>query len=361
MMVLRVTLKIFLTLSLILTGAKGFRITNIHPFSPVKKPETGSMALVPWSRESTDPTTFEFVWTTIDSKGLRETGVIVNVTNAILFSNTQVPYPESGHYHLAIYGVPFASTNGPLFTSDQEVTVENVGGASTLISSGPSAFPATEGQSTVTLGVTNSGSRTIVRSSTKTILSFDSSSTTTESQPHAASQNHISTPAPVAPIVGGVIGGVLTVGLILFVLRWRLQRGRSQAQGSLDIEPFPTYPSKPKVPPPESGNSTPQQHSATHQDDIAARYTYRDPDAKVEHQPLVHPRYAEDTSSTTPAVQNGLDGTNVAPVTFPRPGIEVFTTDELAFALNQRLQEEGRWDIDETLPGYPDSSQGRSC
>ncbi|KAK1215315.1 hypothetical protein PQX77_022074 [Marasmius sp. AFHP31] len=194
----------------------------------------------------------------------------------------------------------------------------------------------------------------------KTTISTDPAGGTVESQPHNASQNHSSTPAPVASIVGGVIGGVLAVGLIFFVLRWRMRRRRSQAQGFLDIEPFPTHPSKPKVPTPESDNTTPQQHSATNQDDIAARH---DPDAKAERQPLVHSgRYVEDVSSTTPAVQNSLDGTNVNSASLHRPGIlEVFTTDELVDALNQRLREEGRWETDESLPGYPDSDQGRSC
>ncbi|KAJ8090108.1 hypothetical protein PM082_018691 [Marasmius tenuissimus] len=158
-------------------------------------------------------------------------------------------------------------------------------------------------------------------------------------------------------MVGGVIGGVLALGLILFAFRRYLRKRRSKAQDPLDIDPFPTHHSEPKALSPASGDTTAQQPLEINQDD---RYIGHDPDAKVEHQPLVHLRYAEDASSTTPAVQNGVNNINIAPAVFPRSGIEVFTTDELVVALNQRLQEEGRWEIDESLPGYPESDQGRS-
>ena len=40
-----------------------------------------------------------------------------------------------------------------------------------------------------------------------------------------------------------------------------------------------------------------------------------------------------------------------------RSGTEVFTKDELVVPLNQRLQQEGRWDINESLLDYPGSDR----
>ncbi|KAK1229115.1 hypothetical protein PQX77_007847 [Marasmius sp. AFHP31] len=322
-----------------------------------------------------EPADIVFVWLRMPKGDPRPTSRTLNGTSP-LSGVIEVECPDPGKWELAAFESPFSSEAKLLFAREEEIEVTEPSG-----SNAPSNSVTTTSTETHT-SVPNSGIPPPISSPTsRTTPSPGSSSTTAErwanpssrrnlriqstfvlprSQPHDAPQNHSSTPAPVAPIVGGIIGGALAVALILFVLRCRLRRRRFQAQGSLNIEPFPTHPSEPKVSPPGSDNTTPQQHTGTNQDDIAARYTYRDPDAKVERQPLVHLQYAEDTS-TTPAVQNGLDGTNVAPATFPRPGIEVFTTDELAFALNQRLQEEGRWEIDESLPGYPDSDQGRSC
>ncbi|KAK1229113.1 hypothetical protein PQX77_007845 [Marasmius sp. AFHP31] len=315
--------------------------------APGGKLVAGTTVNVTYNREFPgDPADIVFVWLPMPKGDPRPTKDTLDGTSPVPSGEIEVECPDPGKWKLAAFESPFNPSEGRgtlLAIREEEIEVTEPSG-----SNAPTSSATTISTDTPT---------SVSSPTSRTTSSPGSSSTTAESQPHDASQNHSSTPAPVAPIVGSVIGGVLAVGLILSVLRWRMRRRRSQAQGSLDIEPFPTQPSEPKVPPPESGNTTPQQHSGTNQDDIALG---RDPDAKVERQPLVHLRYTEDTSSTAPAVQNGVDGMTVAPGAFPKPGIEVFTTDELVFALNQRLQEEGRWEIDESLPGYPDSDQGRS-
>ncbi|KAK1229116.1 hypothetical protein PQX77_007848 [Marasmius sp. AFHP31] len=358
-MILPGILTIILAASLILLGARGCDIGPSQPVQPGGKPVAGLDASVPWIRDpSEDPLTFQLVWRYIERPGERLPGASVAVQQDTSSGVMYIPYPMPGRYHIAIFGVANGNlTTDFLCTGAQEIEVQGSTNTLTTSTGALTIFtPPTNGReggaSTQTSATSGEGS--------KTTLPLQSSSTAAESQPPNASQTHSSTRVVVAPLVGGVICGVLALASILFALRWYLRKRRSKAQDPLDIDPFPTHPSEPKSLSPGSDDTTTQQHSDTNQDDITARHIDRNPDAKVERQPPVHLRFAEDASSTTPAVQNGVDGMYVAPGAFPRPGIEVFTTDELAFALNQRLQEEGRWEIDESLPGYPDSDQGRS-
>ncbi|KAL0056607.1 hypothetical protein AAF712_016788 [Marasmius tenuissimus] len=323
-------------------------------------PATGQNATVQWSRDpSKDPRNFQLVWRFIDRPAAKLPGIFVDVLQDIAQDVAQVQYPAPGRYHIAIFAVTPDHPTGDFICTGAQAIEVLAPSNSISISSGPSSISTTstgdeEGE---TSSRTNDASTSKNREGSKTTLFPGFPSTTAESPPHNASQIPSSTRIAVGPIVGGAIGGVLALGLILFAFRWYLQKRRSKAQGPLNIDPFPAHHSEPKALSPGSGDTTTQQPLEVNQDD---RYIGRDPDAKVEHQPLVHLRYAEDASSTTPVVRNGVDDTNVAPAALPRPGIEVFTTDELVVALNQRLQEEGRWEIDESLPGYPESDQGRS-
>ncbi|KAJ8090125.1 hypothetical protein PM082_018709 [Marasmius tenuissimus] len=171
---------------------------------------------------------------------------------------------------------------------------------------------------------------------------FASTTSPSASRPTGLSQAHKSNSVPVAPIVGGVIVGLLKLGAIACSIQCNLRKRRSKAQ--------------------EPHGTALQQHlqqSGINQDDIAAHSLDRDSDAKLEQPSVVHLRYAENATST-PGIQDSLEGLYVASVLPYKPKIEPFTTDQSVVASNRRLQEEGRWETDESLPGYPGSDQGRS-
>ncbi|KAJ8090128.1 hypothetical protein PM082_018712 [Marasmius tenuissimus] len=359
-------LKFCLTLWLVLPQLRGFDISSfplsLEPGETTAK--SGSITHVPWSREpDKDPQTFEFVWVTSGSGDLhfQRTNIIVNLNDTNQKGETtDVPFPQKpGPYRLAIFGVPFAPANEPLFTDDQEVVVEPLDGSMAM----PPRGTPTNAIDTTQSGSSSQRTTQSPANSTSSLSSGTTPKNTPASQPSNASQTHNSGQVPLAPMVGGVIGGVLVPGLAVFAIRCYLRKRRSKSQGSLDIDPFPAHLSEPKVCPPESdGTASQQRHEQPdiNQDDIATRDVGRNPDTKVDPLPLVHLQYAGNTISATPPVENGLEGPNVARATTSRPELEVFTTDELVVALNQRLQEEGRWEIEESLPGYPESNQGRS-
>ncbi|KAK1226705.1 hypothetical protein PQX77_010308 [Marasmius sp. AFHP31] len=190
------------------------------------------------------------------------------------------------------------------------------------------------------------------------------SNTAPESRPSIvpeAPETPSSTPLPVVAIVVSAIGGFLVFGLVAFILRWHLRKRRSAAgrqKSPLSIDPFLTQPSEKNAIPSKFDDTAIQPRPDQPEVGIMVYHDVgRDPATKVEPRPLG----SESTTTTdTPLVsQNGVEGlVNVALTS--RREIQLFTTDELAVELNQRLQEEGRWDVNESLPGYPESNHGRS-
>ncbi|KAL0061058.1 hypothetical protein AAF712_012120 [Marasmius tenuissimus] len=134
---------------------------------------------------------------------------------------------------------------------------------------------------------------------------------------------------------------------------------------ALDINPFPTHVSGNGAIPPDTNDTDIQQGSEQphiNQVDIGGRH-YGRADTKPEPPPSANLEYAKDACSATiaSATQNSLEGgLNFILATPVRPEMGAFTTEELVVELKQRMQEEGRWNRDESLPGYPESDQGIS-
>ncbi|KAL0057352.1 hypothetical protein AAF712_016008 [Marasmius tenuissimus] len=163
------------------------------------------------------------------------------------------------------------------------------------------------------------------------------------------------TPLPVVAIVVSAIGGFLMIGVIALILRCYLRKRRSAAgrqRSSLDIDPFLTQPSEKNVIASKSDGTATQQLSKQPEANIVVRHDIgRASDTKME-----RPSFGSENTTTTVSQNNVEDPVNVARTS--RREMQVFTTDELAVELNQRLHEEGRWDVDEALPGYPESNHG---
>ncbi|KAK1223026.1 hypothetical protein PQX77_014103 [Marasmius sp. AFHP31] len=176
------------------------------------------------------------------------------------------------------------------------------------------------------------------------------------SQPSDVSQTHRSTPMAVAPIVAGTIGGLLMLGVIALAVRCHLRKRRSGTQTSVIISPFLTHESGNRAVPTVTDGTGIRQGSerpGINQGTISRNF----PDTEFEPPPPVNLEYAEDASSTaiTPVAQSSLEGASLTRAVPYRPDMRVFTTDELVMELKQRLWEEGRWELDESLPGYPES------
>ncbi|KAK1231210.1 hypothetical protein PQX77_005680 [Marasmius sp. AFHP31] len=188
--------------------------------------------------------------------------------------------------------------------------------------------------------------------------------TAPESRPSSAPktpETPSSTPLPVVAIAVSAIGGFLIFGLIAFILRCYLRKRRSAAgrqTSPLGIDPFLTQPSEKNAIPSKSDDTDIQQRPKQPEVDIVVHHDVgRDPDTKVERRSLGSD---STTATNTLAVsQNGVEGlVNVAPTS--RREVQTLTTDELAVELNQRLQEEGRWDVDESLPEYLENNHRSS-
>ncbi|KAJ8079996.1 hypothetical protein PM082_016822 [Marasmius tenuissimus] len=185
--------------------------------------------------------------------------------------------------------------------------------------------------------------------------------TAPESRPPSASQATSSTPLPVVAIAVSAIGGLLILGLVAIIFRCYLRKRHSAAgrqTSPLNINPFLTQPSEKNVIPSKSDDSdTAIQQRFQHPE--AHIMAHQESDTKAEPPPLIDSPNNAVATGTPTVVENGVEGpTNVTLAS--RTEMRVFTTDELAVELNQRLQEEGRWDVDESLPGYPESNYGRS-
>ncbi|KAL0058961.1 hypothetical protein AAF712_014328 [Marasmius tenuissimus] len=307
-------------------------------------------ANVTWGRDpSKDPSSFVLVWVTFGTEDLQQGGVPVNVANSTVSGVTEVPYPDAGWYQLGMTEAALSAlTHGPLFISDREVRVSEASGDTFFTSSGPSTVPTS--------------------ASIKAIHSTELPSSTasgSESRPSASDDASQTRKLPIVPIVvGAIVGSILMLGSVVFILRCYLRKRRSAGQTpSLEIYPFRMQPSE-KAISPKSDYEAAQQRTQRPEADITIHQDIgRDPDIKL----APPPDWAdpEDTlpASTLVLVRNGVDGlvdVALAPAT-PRSAMQVFTTDELVMELNQRLQEEGQlWDVDESLPGYPESDQRRS-
>ncbi|KAJ8090132.1 hypothetical protein PM082_018716 [Marasmius tenuissimus] len=297
-----------------------------------------------------DPTTFEFVWKPTILGKPQERGFIVDSTDPTTSGNaTELLYPNPGQYRLAIFSVPRDLASDLLFTSTQEILVEDLANSdsgelgSSMISD---TVTTNNGQKATSLFNANLAGATPLPSNT-----------TSQDQRFNVSDPGNSAPVPVFPIVIGAIGGVLTMVLLAFILRCYLRKRRSKGQGLFDINPFATRSAAPRILPPVSDSTAPLQHPQQpdiYQESIAARSIDHDADTDAEagHLPI-YPQYTENTTFTPPAIQDDLEEPNIAPpaASTTRTGMAMFTTDELVVELNQRLQEEGRWKIDESLPG----------
>ncbi|KAK1222664.1 hypothetical protein PQX77_014480 [Marasmius sp. AFHP31] len=407
---------ILLTSSFLPPGARGFEFSQIRPDALAGiAPSPGLNALVTWTRDlSKDPDTFEFVWMPIGSTDIQRTGVSVNVTAQPTIAQGALailPYPAEGLYHLAIFGVPGFSDRAsePLLTSSYKIKVEPAVGSAVTSSIELSTTPTTATTSglwgsilTPSLTLTSTtndrpGRTSISRPSVPTtsessatdtedsdslrpsttqtsmLESFTSSehsdsslpsSATVKNQPSDSSQAHRPTSFAVVPIVAGTIGGVLTVVVVVFAVQCYL-RERCSGTQTLDVNPFLTQVSRNRAVPPDTHDTSSQQGSAQPsiiQTDIGALGVSRDPETQLEPPPPVSLENVENTCSATiaSAARNNLERPNVVPATPFKPEMGVFTTDELVVELKQRMREEGRWERDESLPGYPESDQGTS-
>ncbi|KAL0056805.1 hypothetical protein AAF712_016582, partial [Marasmius tenuissimus] len=182
-------------------------------------------------------------------------------------------------------------------------------------------------------------------------------------RPSDISPAHRPTSLAVVPVIAGTIGGVLIVIVVTFAVRCYL-RERCPGMQALDINTFPTHVSGNGAIPPDTNDTDIQQGSEQphiNQVDIGVRHSGR-ADTKLEPPPSVNLEHAEDACPATiaSAARNSLEGPNVVPATPFRSEMGAFTTDELVVELKQRMREEGRWDRDESLPGYTESDQGTS-
>ncbi|KAL0057075.1 hypothetical protein AAF712_016303, partial [Marasmius tenuissimus] len=183
--------------------------------------------------------------------------------------------------------------------------------------------------------------------------------------PSDVSQARNSPPVRVVPVVLGAISGLLMLGVIAFALQCYLRKRRSWSPSSFHVYPVLTQISQTRVFSPESDGTTAQQgphEPGVSRANIVARGIDYDPDAKSDWPPLVDLEYAQPEvtsltpTTTAPVVQIIPVDPNATTAVAFRLGMGVFTTDELAVELNQRLREEGRWDNRESLPEY--SSEG---
>ncbi|KAJ8079995.1 hypothetical protein PM082_016821 [Marasmius tenuissimus] len=300
-------------------------------------PLAGSKANVSWSRDpSKNPPSFSFVWVNHTGRPTGNTGVNVGVTNSTTAGSKEVPYPSPGRYKLSIFEAlnVVSYLDDPLFTNKQETIVLAPDGSALLsseLSTPPSSVSSTSGED----------SNTALPSSTP---------------PESASQTRSSMSVP---IVVGTIGGSLMLGLMAFIIRYYFRKRRSTAgrqTSSLDIDPFLTQLSEKNVVSSKSDGIAAQRPQQPEPDTVAQQ----GPDTtKPESPPSIDPPENASATRTPTVAQNTVEGlVNVAPSS--RREMQVLTTDELAVELNQRLQEEGRWDVDESLPGYPESNHGRS-
>ncbi|KAL0056831.1 hypothetical protein AAF712_016556 [Marasmius tenuissimus] len=366
-MTLPEVLGIFLTLWLVLPVAGGI---TISAFKPETKPKPGSKIVASWSRDPfKDPRTFEFGWIEIGTNAthIHLTGSTINITETTTVGSMEVTYPfESG---------------GPLFINDQEIDVESPTGG-TITSSESSAFATTTSErlqatsetslsghddpsqtddlSGPSIHLTSSQSSAMSTSVSNAPLPSETQCTMSESQPSDVSQTHHSDPLAVVPVVAGTIGGVLMIVMVAFAARCYLRERRSGMQ-TRGINPFLTHESENRGILTDTDSTGVQQRSGrpgTNQANID-----RSPDTELGPPPPVILEYTEDTSSATAitaAVRSSLEGPSIARAAPYRQELRVFTTDELAAELKQRLWEEGRWELDESLPGYPESDQGTS-
>ncbi|KAJ8090111.1 hypothetical protein PM082_018694 [Marasmius tenuissimus] len=137
----------------VLSGARGFIISDFSPTSPETTPREGSKTFVAWSRDpAVDPSVFAFAWINADldeeeSQRIPITAVRVDVTGVndpTGAGNSTVSYPQPGKYRLAIFGEAMASPKDALSIGNQVIKVEAaVDGMTTSVSQVSTATPAT--------------------------------------------------------------------------------------------------------------------------------------------------------------------------------------------------------------------------
>ncbi|KAJ8090130.1 hypothetical protein PM082_018714 [Marasmius tenuissimus] len=396
---------------LILPGARCFSISVAGPFTP-ETTKPGRETQVNWGRDPTkDSPTFEFVWIATESGERERTNVGIDLTSTDIKKTgdtINVLYPKPGRYNLAIYSVPVNLADNPLFTGNQEIRVEDSPDDTTTSETSVTSTTISIirlPQSSLAPSQTNTGTTSSGRGTTTNILSVPptpsasnvtnmetsqstlssnartttsesatsrevsnttlSATATTRNYPSNVSQTRNAPPVRVVPIVVGAISGLLMLGVIAFTLRCYLRKRRSASHSSFHIYPVSTQLSQSRDSLPESDSTTAQQgpHGpGVSRANIVAQGIDYDLDTKSDWPALVDPDCAEPEvtsltpATTAPVVQRILVDPNAATAVAFRLGMGVFTTDELAVELNQRLREEGRWDNRESLPEYSSDS-----